>query len=108
MPTAARARFASIAPALALALAACSGSSATPPPGPDGGLAQAVTFADVAPIFNDKCVKCHQAKGIGPFRLDDYASAKARSALIAARVEAGTMPPFLVTHDGTCGDFDDA
>ena len=32
---------------------------------------------DVAPIFNAKCVQCHQQGGIAPFRLDDYEIAKA-------------------------------
>jgi hypothetical protein len=74
-------------------LAACAG-----PTGPTWS-------ADVAPIFNDKCVRCHQPSGIAPFRLDDYASAKANAAPIAAAVDAGIMPPFYIDHDGTCGDF---
>jgi hypothetical protein len=63
--------------------------------------------ADVAPIFNDKCVKCHQASGIAPFRLDTYESAKANAAPIAAAVEGDLMPPFYIAHDGTCGEFAD-
>jgi hypothetical protein len=81
-------------------LSACAGSTTAPVAGP--------TYAtDVAPIFNDKCVRCHQASGIAPFRLDDYANAKANAAPIAAAVDAGIMPPFYVTHDGSCGAFDD-
>jgi len=64
------------------------------------------TFShDLRPILEQKCVSCHQTGGIGAFRLDDYASAKANAAAIAKAVEDGTMPPFLVEHDGTCGDF---
>jgi hypothetical protein len=67
-----------------------------------------VTFwQDVAPILNDKCVRCHQQGGIGPFRLDDYADAKAYSSLERARVTAGTMPPYFMVHDGSCGSFHD-
>jgi Copper type II ascorbate-dependent monooxygenase, C-terminal domain/Copper type II ascorbate-dependent monooxygenase, N-terminal domain/Cytochrome C oxidase, cbb3-type, subunit III len=68
----------------------------------------AVTFwQDVAPIYNDKCVKCHQTGGIGPFRLDDYASAKAEAATEALLTGNGTMPPYHIVHDGTCGSFHD-
>jgi hypothetical protein len=64
-------------------------------------------WQDVAPIYNDKCVRCHQTGGIGPFRLDDYADAKAFASLERARVTAGTMPPFFMVHDGSCGSFHD-
>jgi hypothetical protein len=67
-----------------------------------------VTFwQDVAPIYNDKCVRCHQDGGIGPFRLDDYASAKAEAALEAQYTMEGVMPPYHLVHDGTCGSFHD-
>jgi hypothetical protein len=79
--------------------------------GADGGTqgtTAAVTFwKDVAPIYNSKCVGCHQAGGIGPFRLDNYADAKAHAATELARVEAGTMPPYFMVHDGSCGSFHD-
>lgn len=64
-------------------------------------------WQDVAPITASKCVACHQEGGIAPFPLDDYASAKARAGAIDDAVQGGHMPPFLVTHDGTCGDFKD-
>ncbi len=60
---------------------------------------------EVRPILERKCVSCHQAGGIGPFRLDDYATAKAQAPAIASAVESGAMPPYLARHDGTCGDF---
>lgn len=70
--------------------------------------APTVTYwKDVAPILNEACVKCHQAGGIAPIQLDSYAAVKANAAAIAAATSAGTMPPFLVTHDGSCGTFDD-
>jgi Copper type II ascorbate-dependent monooxygenase, C-terminal domain len=78
--------------------------AATPPPAPE---ISALTFwGDIAPIFNAKCVKCHQAGGIAPFALDAYAPARAKAPLIATATNAGTMPPYLVTHDGSCGDFE--
>ncbi|WP_437730479.1 hypothetical protein [Sorangium sp. So ce1335] len=62
-------------------------------------------WQDVAPITASKCASCHQEGGLGPFRLDDYASAKARAGAIDDAVQGGHMPPFLVAHDGSCGDF---
>ena len=82
---------------VAVAVAACS----TPEP-----VSTAPTFfTDLKPILEAKCTRCHQAGGIGPMRLDDYATAKANAGAIAAAVESGSMPPFFVKHDGTCGDF---
>ena len=61
---------------LPLGLVACGGGG-TPPPVPGE-----VTFwQDVAPIYNAKCVRCHQEGGIAPFRLDNYADAKDHAAL---------------------------
>ena len=80
--------------------AACGGSNGSNPP--DGG----VTFwQDVAPIYNAKCVRCHQEGGIGPFRLDNYADAKTHAAVELARVNEGTMPPYFMVHDDSCGSF---
>jgi hypothetical protein len=68
----------------------------------------AVTFwQDVAPIYNTKCVGCHQPGGIAPFRLDTYQDAKAFSSFEKVRVNAGTMPPYFMVHDGSCGEFQD-
>jgi hypothetical protein len=65
-------------------------------------------WGDVAPVLNDKCVKCHQPGGAGPFSMLDYDQVKARAALIAVKTRTGVMPPFLITHDGSCGQFEDA
>ncbi len=63
----------------------------------------------MAPIYNDKCVRCHQEGGIAPFRLDNYADAQANAALEKQRTAAGTMPPYFMVHDGSCQSFvDDA
>lgn len=68
----------------------------------------ALTFwKDVAPIYNQKCVRCHQEGGIAPFPLDNFADAKSHAALALGQVMAGTMPPYFMTHDGTCGSFHD-
>ena len=88
---------------LAGGLVACGGGTSPPTVGD-------VTFwQDVAPIYNDKCVRCHQEGGIAPFRLDNYADAQANAALEKQRTAAGTMPPYFMVHDGSCQSFvDDA
>ena len=62
-------------------------------------------YGDVAPILQDHCLQCHQAGGIAPIRLDDYATAKANAAAMAADTAARDMPPWSVTSDGSCGEF---
>src|SRR6187551_3816548 len=85
---------------IALLFAACTSSEET------GPATNALTFwGDVAPIFNEKCVKCHQAGGIAPFRLDSYEEASRVGPAIAAEVGSGLKPPYLVAHDGSCGQF---
>ncbi len=88
---------------LVIGVGGCGGNNDTP-----GKSTGAVTFwGDVEPIFNSKCVKCHQAGGIGPFRLDDYAEAKAHAPVEKVRVTQGTMPPYFMVHDGSCQTFQD-
>jgi hypothetical protein len=85
-----------VAPALAVLFLACSSSS-----GP------ALTYwRDVAPVINDKCVKCHQEGGMAPFPLDKFETVRAMAVTIAS-VTRDYMPPFYVTHDGSCGQFHD-
>jgi Copper type II ascorbate-dependent monooxygenase, C-terminal domain/Copper type II ascorbate-dependent monooxygenase, N-terminal domain len=89
----------------ALALAGCGEDQpdvSTPPP------AALTYWDDVAPILNNKCVGCHTAGGIAPFRLDRYTEARQNALKMAVATREGVMPPYLVTHDGTCGDFEDA
>jgi len=75
-----------------------------------GGLgAPAVTFwQDVAPIYNQKCVRCHQAGGLGPFALDNYQDALTYAADELARTANDEMPPYFMVHDGSCGQFQSA
>ncbi len=83
-------------------VAACGGGGTSQPAVGD------VTFwQDVAPIYGDKCVRCHQEGGIAPFRLDSYADAHANAALEKQRTAAGTMPPYFMVHDGSCQNFVD-
>jgi hypothetical protein len=65
-----------------------------------------VTFwDDVAPVLYESCVACHREHGAAPFALETYAQARDWAPAIRAAVEARTMPPWLVTDDGSCGDF---
>jgi hypothetical protein len=91
----------------AAALAGCGGlPETTSPAGGTPDAAAPLTFwQDVAPLFSQRCVSCHQQGGIGPFRLDAYETAKLRAPMIAAKVKDRTMPPWLATGDGTCGQF---
>jgi hypothetical protein len=74
--------------------------------GPTTPTKQPLTYwQDVAPIMFQHCVACHQDGGIGPFRLDNYADAKKWGTAAATMTMTGRMPPYLATHDGTCGDF---
>ena len=63
---------------------------------------------DVQRIVAENCAGCHQAGGIGTFALETYDDAAPWALAMAQAVEARTMPPWLVTDDGTCGDFADS
>jgi hypothetical protein len=97
-----------------LAVTACAGHAAAPVDGGGGGSdatpidpAALTYWNDIAPIINDKCVKCHQAGGIGPFALDSYQVVKSMAPTLASVVKVNYMPPFYITHDGSCGQFQD-
>ena len=86
-------------------LAACGGSDDDGTPTPQ---AEVTYWQSVAPLFAEKCVQCHREGGIGPFRLDNFDDAVRFGPAARAAIEAGTMPPYLVEADGTCGDFADS
>src|SRR5882724_3031349 len=88
---------------LAWAVTGCSSDKTGAPTGQSS--APVTYYGDVAAIFQDHCMFCHQDGGIGPFKLNDYATAKQYSASIAAQTASGNMPPWGVDSDGTCGDF---
>lgn len=79
--------------------AGCSGSSGDPDAGP-------TYWADVRPILDESCVRCHTDGGLAPISFDDPAVVVALANTIAARVDAGTMPP--PAPDPSCADYVDS
>jgi len=81
-------------------------TTGTPDDNTTGTPEDAVTYwEDVAPIMFERCGACHQEGGIGPFSLTNAEDAKTWAQAAAAAVESRIMPPWLVTSDGSCGDF---
>ena len=58
---------------------------------------------DVAPILYKTCTNCHRPGEIGPMSLLTYKDARPWAKSIAARVSAGTMPPWHA--DPATGEF---
>ena len=53
------------------------------------------TFADdIAPIFYDRCVKCHRPGEIAPMSLISYQEARPWARSIKNKVETRAMPPW--------------
>ena len=82
-----------------------SGDTTAGETGETGEVAARTYWQDVAPIYYDRCVACHQAGGIAPFALDNAEDAGKWAAASAAAVQDRTMPPWLMTSDGSCGEF---
>ncbi|MCY0994101.1 hypothetical protein OV203_43635 [Nannocystis sp. ILAH1] len=92
-----------LTPALLLLASACKDEE--PPPAEE---TTTTYWQHVAPIFFDSCVGCHTEGGIAPFRLDNYEDARTWAQSSAAAVAARTMPPWLLTADGSCGEHRDS
>jgi hypothetical protein len=71
--------------------------------GGDG--APAVTFDDVAPLFEEHCTQCHQEGGIAPFVLTDFESAAEMAPRIEDEVVSRRMPPWGVDHGADCNSY---
>jgi hypothetical protein len=59
----------------------------------------AVTYAQVAPIFESKCVTCHAVGGVAPFPLTTAADAHSHAQLIELFTQTGQMPPWPPASD---------
>lgn len=71
----------------------------------ESGHEEVTYYQHIAPLYAEKCVKCHQDGGIAPMALDNFDDAKRFGPASKAATESGQMPPYLVTTDGSCGDF---
>jgi len=59
----------------------------------------APTWADVAPIFAEKCAGCHTPGGIAPFSLRSARTAAAYANGILVMTRLGRMPPWMPGQD---------
>ena len=78
----------------------------------DAAESNAPTYhADVKPIVDGRCVKCHTEGGIGPFPLTSYDEVESLKGLVKNVVGQKTMPPYLAAdgcrkykHDSSLTD----
>ena len=65
-----------------------------------------ISFAKtIAPIFQEKCVACHQSGGIGPMPFTSYERVKAYAPMIREVIRTQRMPPWRADPD--VGKFHD-
>lgn len=69
---------------------------------------QATYWRDVAPLFAEHCIGCHREGGAAPFALETYEQSKEWAPAASLAISSRTVPPWLVTDDGSCGDFADS
>jgi hypothetical protein len=69
--------------------------SPTTPPDPAPVAAPLTYHADIRPLVDRKCARCHGAEGIAPFALDSAQALVGRQAAVAHAVRTKAMPPWL-------------
>lgn len=62
-------------------------------------------WQDIAPLMYEHCAACHVEGGAAPFVLTNYDSTRLWASFALEAVEERSMPPWLVTDDGSCGSF---
>jgi mono/diheme cytochrome c family protein len=60
-------------------------------------------YRDIAPLFEQRCARCHVAGGIAPFALKTYQDAAGQANLIKNAVANRIMPPWLAGRG--CADY---
>lgn len=75
---------------------------------PEAEAAGPTYHRDIAPLFADQCVSCHQDGGIAPFPLVTYDDAKVNADAAAIFVAARLMPPSNIDASGSCRTYRDA
>lgn len=94
---------------LLLPLAACGGGIDEGPwcsaePAPEGTAPEAPTYhADVAPILEARCVRCHDEGGLAPFPLTTYEEVFEERRDVSFSVQNREMPPYLAAS--CCTDY---
>ncbi|MCB9687264.1 MAG: hypothetical protein H6738_14340 [Alphaproteobacteria bacterium] len=72
-----------------------------------GAGAPAVTWREVGPILEERCISCHREGEIAPIELDTWEAAAPWAASIAQATRERSMPPYLVDPTGSCQEFTD-
>ena len=76
------------------------------PTGAAAQVSEAPTFADdIAPIFYERCVKCHRPGEIAPMSLISYQDVRPWARSIKNKVETRAMPPWHIDKNIGLQDF---
>jgi mono/diheme cytochrome c family protein len=86
---------------LLLAAGACSGNA---PSMTAQTAAPLDYYRDTKPIFDARCVTCHQSGGIGPFPMTTFKEVEPYAALIKNAVSQRIMPPWPA--DRSCAEYE--
>jgi len=86
-------------------LVAC--GEVTDPSDPNnGGTGGTVTYTEhIAPLVQDKCLRCHNEAGIAPFALSTYEETIDVADIMKHVTENRIMPPFLPDNSGDCNTY---
>lgn len=77
----------------------------TDPPGDSGAapVDQITWYADVQPILQQHCTRCHESGGLGTGDFTDYETSAAMAEIMLSQIDAGHMPP--PASDPECRDY---
>ncbi len=86
---------------LSLGMVACTGDTTSDSAG--ASVDGTTWHADVSPVLQTHCTRCHYADGIGTGDFTDYATASAMAEVMLEQIDAGLMPP--PASDPECRDY---